>query len=234
LYAIPKGQKVDFNAEGVIVQKIFNKLGTGAKQQYNALTEYSTKNYDFVLRVFDNDNNPIDEYLSIDFSNVIVNEGAKIEVLEFEEKEYNVGDTVKLRAKITSDLDLPLTVSLQIRYDGGAYSTTFPMTEVEESIYEFEFETLVDGLTQFKIVVNDTDKDIELELPALEVVKEHKHKYVNGTCSCGKKDPNYKEPTDNPGGNQGGGTGGMNCNMGYISILPLLAAATILLIRKKR
>ena len=60
LYAIPKGKPIDFKGEGVIVQKIFNKLGTGAKQQYNALTDYSISNYDFYIRIFDNSNKPIE------------------------------------------------------------------------------------------------------------------------------------------------------------------------------
>lgn len=242
LYAIPKGQKVDFNAEGVIVQKIFNKLGTGAQQQYNSLTEYSIKNYDFVLRVYDNNNQPIDEYVEIDFSDVVENEGAKIELLEFEERQYSLGEVIKIRAKITSDLNLPLQVKLKIAYSGGAYSSTFDMVEVEEDIYEYEFETIIDVPTKFKIVVNDTDKDIELVLPEVEVIEGHTHKYVDGKCSCGKKDPNYKEPSKDPdeGGNQGGnqgGTGGTSmCPQAaaFVTGLPIIAAAAILLIRKKR
>ena len=231
LYAIPKGQAVDFQADGVVAQKIFNKLGTGAKQQYNSLTDYSIKNYDFVLRVYDNDNKPIDEYVKIDFDKVVVNEGAKIEILDFEQKVYKVGEQIKVRASITSDLDLPLTVSLKVRYDDGAYSTTFQMAEVEEGIYEYNFETLIEAKTQLMISVNDTDRTIELELPVLDVlekVDEHVHKYVDGVCSCGEKDPEYQEPNDD---NKGGGN---SCPMGFISILPLIAAAGLLLIRKKR
>ena len=116
------------------------------------------------------------------------------------------------------------------------------MIEVEEDIYEYEFETIIDVPTKLKIVVNDTDKDIELELPEVEVVEGHTHKYVDGKCSCGKKDPNYKEPSKDPneGGNQGGnqgGTGGASmCPQAaaFVTGLTIIAAAAILLIRKKR
>ena len=267
LYAIPKGQAVDFKAEGVVVQKIFNKLGTGANQQYNSLTEYSASNYDFYLRVFDNDNKPIEGYVKVDFDQAIVNEGAKIEILEFDEREYSVGEIIKVRASITSDLGLPLTVSLKVRYNEGAYSTTFKMTEVEPGIYEYEYYTLLDSLTQLKICVNDTDREVEYELPAVVVGAAHKHKYVDGVCSCGAKDPNYVAPHEHEfvdgkcecgetdpnyeehehefvkGKCECGETdpdykepssGGSSCPMGFVAILPMIAAATLLLIRKKR
>lgn len=231
LYAVPKGQPADFKANGVIVQKIFNKLGTGAKQQYNSLTDYSISNYDFYIRIFDNNNKPIDEYVKIDFSKAIINEGAKIEVLEYNEKEYKVGETIKVRAKITSDLDLPLTVSIKVRYNEAKYSTTFEMVEVEEGIYEYEFQTLIEATTQLKIVVNDTDTEKELELPAVEVLEktsQHEHKFVNGECACGEKEPTQEPDNQKPSG------GGMNCSAGFVSVLPLMAAAALLLIRKKR
>lgn len=253
LYAVPKGQPADFSAEGVVVQKIFNVLGNGNKQQYNSLTDYSVSNYDFYIRIFDNANKPIDEYVKIDFNSAIVNEGPKIEILEFEERDYSLGEVIKVRASITSDLGLPLTVNLKVRYGEGAYSTSFKMIEVEPGIYEYEYNTLIEAATQLMISVNDTDRTIDLELPVVQVVKNavHKHKYVDGVCSCGAKDPNYKEPvhehkfvdgececgekeptTDKPDTPSNGG--GMNCNMGFVSLLPLLAAATLLLIRKKR
>ena len=127
------------------------------------------------------------------------------------------------------------------------------MIEVEPGIYEYEYNTLIEAATQLMISVNDTDRTIDLELPVVQVVKNavHKHKYVDGVCSCGAKDPNYEEPvhehkfvdgvcacgekeptTDKPDTPSSGG--GMNCNMGFVSLLPLLAAATLLLIRKKR
>lgn len=231
LYAIPKGQPVDFKAEGVVVQKIFNKLGTGALQQYNQLTDYSVSNYDFVLRIYDNDNNPIDQYVKIDFSKAVVNEGAKIELLEFEEKAYQVGDTIKVRVSVTSDLELPLTVQVKVRYNEGKYTTTFDMVEVENGIYEYEFETLIEGLTQLKVVVSDTDMERELELPAVNVTEEapvHKHKFVDGVCSCGEIDEEYKEPDEDTT------TTPAKCPVGFVSILPMMAAAALLLIRKKR
>ncbi len=231
LYAVPKGQDANFKAEGVVVQKIFNKLGTGAKQQYNALTDYSISNYDFYIRIFDNSNKPIEQSVKIDFNTAIVNEGAQIEILDFVEKDYKVGETIKVRAQITSDLDLPLTVTIKVRYNGAKYSTTFNMTEVEDGIYEYEFQTLIEATTQLKIVVNDTDTEKELELPAVEVLEkvvEHVHEFIDGVCDCGEKDPN-REPEDKPSNG-----GGSNCPMGFVSVLPLMAAATLLLIRKKR
>ena len=139
------------------------------------------------------------------------------------------------------------------------------MIEVEPGIYEYEYYTLLDSLTQLKICVSDTDREIELELPEITVgthkhiyvngicscgakdpnyvehehefvdgececgeidpdYEEHEHEFVKGECECGAKDPDYKEPS----------TGGSNCPMGFVSLLPMLAAATLLLIRKKR
>ena len=103
------------------------------------------------------------------------------------------------------------------------------MIEVSEGIYEYEFQTLIEGLTQLKIVVNDTDTEIELELPAVLVsedgqTNDHKHVFVDGECACGEKEQVNDEPSK----------GGSNCPMGFVSILPMMAAATLLLIRKKR
>ena len=277
LYAIPKGQAVDFSADGVIVQKIFNKLGTGDKQQYNALTDFSASNYDFYIRVFDNDNKPIDEYVKVDFDNAIINEGAQIEILQFEDRDYAVGEIIKVRASITSDLGLPLTVVLRVKYDDGGYTTKFNMVEVEPGIYEYEYHTLLDAVTQLKISVDDTDRTVEYELPAVAVGNAHKHEFVDGECACGEKDPNYIPPHEHefvdgecacgekdpnyipphehefvdgecacgekdpnyeepkePEEPKQPSNGGMNCSMGFVSIIPLIGAATLLLIRKKK
>ena len=67
-----------------------------------------------------------------------------------------------------------------------------------------------------------------------ELDPEHVHEFVDGECVCGEKesaDPD--EPTDDkPSTNPG--NGGMNCNMGFVSILPLIGACALFLIKKRK
>ena len=58
--------------------------------------------------------------------------------------------------------------------------------------------------------------------------EEHVHEFVNGKCECGEKEPQQ------PGGTQTPPAGGFNCNMGFVSIIPIIAAAALLLIKKRK
>ena len=55
----------------------------------------------------------------------------------------------------------------------------------------------------------------------------HEHKFVEGKCECGEKEPTENKP-------QTPNNGGMNCSMGFVSLLPLLGAAALLLIKKRK
>ena len=67
------------------------------------------------------------------------------------------------------------------------------------------------------------EKDPDYEEP------EHEHEFVEGECECGEKDPDYEEPNNN-----GSQSGGMNCAMGFVALLPLIGAAALLLIKKRK
>ena len=55
---------------------------------------------------------------------------------------------------------------------------------------------------------------------------EHVHEFVDGECACGEKEQKEEKPNNNGGG--------MNCPMGFVSILPLIGAAALLLIKKRK
>ncbi len=55
--------------------------------------------------------------------------------------------------------------------------------------------------------------------------EEHVHEFINGECECGEIDPNYKAPSTG---------GGSSCQMGAMFLVPMLAGAAILLIKKRR
>ena len=61
-----------------------------------------------------------------------------------------------------------------------------------------------------------------------EIDPEHEHEYVDGECECGEKEPTEGKP-QNP--NNGVG---MNCSMGFVALLPLIGAAALLLIKKRK
>ena len=59
-----------------------------------------------------------------------------------------------------------------------------------------------------------------------ELDPEHEHEFVDGECVCGEKEKTDEKPNNN--------VGGMNCPMGFVSILPLIGAAALLLIKKRK
>ena len=63
-----------------------------------------------------------------------------------------------------------------------------------------------------------------------ELDPEHVHEFVDGECACGEKESS--EPDDKPSTKPG--NGGMNCNMGFVSILPLIGACALFLIKKRK
>ncbi len=78
----------------------------------------------------------------------------------------------------------------------------------------------------------------------------HEHEFVDGVCECGEKDPNWKEPVhehvfvdgvcecgekeQNEDEKPSNGGGGMNCAMGFVSVLPLIGAGALLIIKKRK
>ncbi len=91
-------------------------------------------------------------------------------------------------------------------------------TTLAEDIHEHVF---VEG----KCECGELDPNYEEEPPA------HEHVFVDGTCECGETDPNYEKPNDDQQGNNGGG---MSCNMGFVSIIPLIASCALLLLKKRK
>ena len=81
-----------------------------------------------------------------------------------------------------------------------------------EAPHEHEF---VDG----KCECGEVDPDYE--------DPDHEHEFVDGECECGEKEPTENKP-------QTPNNGGMNCSMGFVSLLPLLGAAALLLIKKRK
>ena len=58
--------------------------------------------------------------------------------------------------------------------------------------------------------------------------EEHVHEFVNGKCECGEKEPQQ------PGGTQNPPMGGFNCNMGFVSIIPLIGAFALMIIKRRK
>ncbi len=109
-------------------------------------------------------------------------------------------------------------------------------TSSDDPVHEHEF---IDGKCECG------ELDPNWEPPKVD----HEHKYVDGKCECGEVDPEWKEPEhvhefvdgecacgekeqkeEKPNNNGGG----MNCPMGFVSILPLIGAAALLLIKKRK
>ena len=93
-------------------------------------------------------------------------------------------------------------------------------------VYSKEVKLVEDGNDTPKPPVHEHEYvDGECECGAKDPNYEvHEHEYVDGECECGAKDPDYNETKP--------GTGS-NCQMGAMFLVPMLAAAAILLIKKR-
>ena len=240
LYGMPKSlSSVNFEGEGVAIKNAYNQA-TGDALHIETVTQSSTNNFDYVLRVFD-ENNEQYKYYVVNFDEAVENEGASIDV-EYEDRVYAKGEKILFKIKSESEINLPVTVKISVSIDGGAYKNTTNLTKDENGYYTYEYSTFKDGTVQFKIVSNDTDVENTLEVGPFTISSTaHTHKYVDGVCSCGAKDPNYqehvheyvdgvcscgqKEPTKP-------GTGG-GCSMGVVAVLPIVAAVALVLLRKR-
>ncbi len=143
--------------------------------------------------------------------------GYTITIFNDAEKEYSFSLEYRYRTDINNIVDEYLENALE--YHHGV-----------EDVHEHEF---IDG------VCACGEKDPNFKEP------EHEHVFVDGECECGEKEPEHehefvdgecacgeKEPAaDNKPNNNGGG---MNCSMGFVSILPLIGAAALLLIKKRK
>ena len=247
LYGVPKGSEdIDFNASGIAIKNAYNQT-TGDALHIETVTETSTNNFDYVLRVYDKNNQPVKQYI-VNFDEALVNEGAKIEA-EYENRDYSKGEKIQIKIKAESDINLPVTVKVSTSLDGGAYKNVTNLTKGEDGYYTYEYNTFKEGTVMFKIVSNDTDVENSLEVGPFTVGEQatHVHKFVEGVCECGEIDPDYEEhvhefvegececgeidpdyeKTDKPNKPAGG------CAMAIVAGLPMIAACALILLRKR-
>ena len=214
LYAVKKGETPDFAADTTYLRKVYNQIDGKQTHEFEMVTT-SLEKFDYILRVYDELNN-VHEDILVELENVLVNEGPRVEVITFDsDAAYSLTTPIPLKFGISSDLDLPLTVKLYAQHNGNGYKESYDLTLGEDGYYSYEYEPFIESELQFKLVVSDTDQEVEIELDPITVGK------AQGNDST---DDNVKD-------NQGGG--GMSCNMGAAIILPLISACGILILKKK-
>ena len=213
-------------------------------------TTYPTKDYAYEVIVHDYEGNSYSKSLLQD-NDESLNEptNMKVEILE-RENEVNTYDvTVTYDKNNTQETSLTLLYKKQniVIVDGKATFTTDQPITVDDIKLELFYQLFNNGG-----IVTYTKDNMELIIVLQEHEPEHEHKFidgececgeidpdyekpvhehefVDGECECGETDPDYKEPNEN--GNQ---SGGMNCSMGFVSLIPLIGAAALLLIKRKR
>ena len=167
IYAISNGYDIDFTSSNTYIGKVFNKVGEGTKHIYK-VTEKGSQINQFVIRLFDMNNNPVG-YKLLDFSQAVENPGATIQAI-YDKKDYESGETINLLFNIESPADLPLTVKLYVSHDDKeTYLESYDLSLNEDGYYEYNYEPFMEGNHDFKVVVNDTDKEVEYELDTILV-----------------------------------------------------------------
>jgi len=210
MYAISNGYDIDFNGTNTYIAKVYNDVSVGTKYIYK-VTENGSKINQFVLRAFDANNNPIG-YKVLDFEDAIVNSGAKITSQTTFDDSYKLHDTIHLSFKIESELDLPLTVTLLVSHNGETYYESYDLTS-NSNIYEYDYETFVEGTHYFRVQAYDTDIYNTLDLDVINV----------GTTFT-PIEPKTEEPTQS----------GSSCSFGIsvVSTIMLFSLAFVLIRRK--
>ena len=166
--------------------------------------------------------------------------GYSITIFNDTAKEYNFSLEYSYRTEINNPVDELLENALIYRHN------------MEEEPHEHEF---VDGKCECGEVDPNWEAPHEHEFvngkcecgevdPNWEAP--HEHEFVNGKCECGEIDPEHeheyvdgececgeKEPTEGKPQNPNNGVG-MNCSMGFVALLPLIGAAALLLIKRRK
>ena len=211
-------------------------------------TTYPTKDYEYEVIVHDYDGNTYSKTLLQD-NDETLNEptNMKLEIIERENEENTYDAVVTYNKNNTSEISLTLYLAKQsiTIVDGKATFTSDK--NISADIIKLElFYQLFNSGGYAVYTENNMELVIELQEHKHEFIEgvcdcgeidpnyepPHEHEFVKGECECGETDPNYEEPeVPNNNGNQ---AGGMNCAMGFVALLPLIGAATLLLIKRKR
>ena len=169
-------------------------------------------------------------------------DGYTISVFNDTAKEYNFSLEYSYRTEINNPIDEVLENALTYRHNmEEEHKHEFVDGKCEcgeidpnyEAPHEHEF---VDG----KCECGESDPnyvehehefvDGECECGEIDPdYEEHEHEFVDGECECGETDPDYEKPNNN-----GSQSGGMNCAMGFVALLPIIGAAALLLIKKRK
>ncbi|MBQ2892016.1 MAG: family 10 glycosylhydrolase [Bacilli bacterium] len=215
IYGVPKGTtEINFADPSIPIKQAFNQTNSG-KSNIITVTQKSVANFDFVLRIYDLDNNPHD-YVIIKFDNASENEGPTFSHNIDTEKVYNVGENIVMLIEVDSPAELPVSAQLHVSVNGGNFMTNYNLEDNGDGTYSYKYTTIKDGTVTFKFIINDGDVEKEIIVGPITVGKG-----LNNDGGDGKTD------TDTPP------TSSMNCNFGTLMILPMIAACGIFILRKR-
>lgn len=139
-----------------------------------------------------------------------------INIEEVESGSYNATFEVDMNDHNTLTFLFLYINDKQYRFpSSGALSFT-SNTPITEDMLKLEIAYSFYGKT--------TVEDVPIEKITYNINNIHVHEFINGVCSCGEKDVVSVPPTIEKN----------NCQMGMISILPLMAACCLFLLRKNR
>ena len=177
-------------------------------------TTYPTKDYAYEVIVYDYDGNEYHKSLLLDNDESLNQpQDMKLSVVERDDQPgtYDVQASYK-----QNNTEL---ISLTLYFDGEEYNLESGHTEIKSdkdlTANDFKVE-LFYKLFNNGGVAEFTKDNMEIEIQNLQ----------EETPDL-PDEPTDDKPSTNPG------NGGMNCNMGFISLLPLAAAACLLIIKRK-
>ena len=214
IYGVEKGStEYNFADPTIPIKEAINQID-GTKEHILKVTQNSVAKFDYVLRVYDVNNNPAN-YTVISFDNALENEGPIVVHNLDSNKKYELGETIEIVVNVDSPAELPLNVAMEVSINGGNYLTNYYLVDNGDGTYSYEFVTFKEGTLSFKFIASDGDKEKVVEV---------------GPISVGEQ---TEEPEDKPEKPSGSTGSGMSCNFGSFMILPVIAGIALIILRKR-
>ena len=218
-----KKTEAEYDEAKLLTAKVYNPTNTGADLIYEIPTTGPNVN-NFYIRLFDKNNEEVG-HVKVDFTNCIENPGATIDATYDNTKTYQVSEEISLQFEITSPVELPFSVHLLISLDGEYYHEDYELTQGEDGLYSYLYSPFMEGTYYMKLVVDDGDKPVELDLGIFNCGKENTDPIVDPTPI----DPTPIDPTPSDTPKASG------CSAFTISLTSFMAlfGMSIIIIRKR-
>lgn len=230
IYRINKGEKLDLNDTR-------NRLLIVKDYKFEDMVSFTmlcNENQEIYVQVVSDNYIPQSTAVKVNLDNVIFNQAPEPVEIKINNGEASFGskDTLTITFPEPNDPDGDsLTYTIKVGYDGkdGLIALALNNYVIEDGIVSVVYEGLGIATDKFVVKVEVSDGRHQIVLFSDEVKLVDESKEPGNEEKPPLKDPDQIDPKP-----QTPATGGLNCNTGFVTIIPLLGALCLFLIKKRK